>query len=153
MSTRNGRIILAPPLIYLIFIGVAWGLTYLLPLPLPENNWTIYLGWGLIDAGILLSAWSALAMAQHKTTINPYKKPRHLLESGPFRYSRNPIYLGFNLIYGGIALLIHSWWPWILLPLLILTMTLGVIVPEEVVLERQFGDSYRRYRARVRRWL
>ncbi|AYC34360.1 isoprenylcysteine carboxylmethyltransferase family protein [Pseudomonas cavernae] len=153
MSTREGRIILAPPLIYLIFIALVWALSALLPLPLGENVWTRYLGWGLIDAGILLAAWSALALAQHKTTINPYKKPKRLLASGPFRYSRNPIYLGFNLIYCGIGLLLHSWWPWIALPLLILTMNRGVIVHEEQILEQLFGDSYRRYRRRVRRWL
>ncbi|MCY1287450.1 Phospholipid methyltransferase [compost metagenome] len=153
MSTRQGRIILPPPVIYLSFVALAWILAELLPLPLPDNSWTRYLGWGLIDAGILLAAWSALALAQHKTTINPYKKPKRLLESGPFRYSRNPIYVGFTLIYLGIGLLLHSWWPWIVLPALILAMNLGVIVPEEVVLERLFGDSYRHYRARVRRWL
>ncbi|UVE17137.1 phosphatidylethanolamine N-methyltransferase family protein [Pseudomonas sp. LS44] len=153
MSTRQDRIILAPPLIYLIAIALAWLLAELLPLPLPANAWTRYVGWGAIDAGILLAAWSALAMAQHKTTINPYKKPKRLLESGPFGYSRNPIYLGFNLIYCGIGLLLDSGWPWIVLPVLLVVMTRGVILPEEQILDRLFGESYRRYRARVRRWL
>ncbi|MBM7061491.1 isoprenylcysteine carboxylmethyltransferase family protein [Pseudomonas sp. UL073] len=153
MSTRRGRIILAPPLIYLIFVALTWLLARLVPLPIAENQWTRYLGWGLIDLGILLAAWSALALAQHKTTINPYRKPKRLLQSGPFRYSRNPIYLGFNLIYCGIGLLLGSWWAWIILPLLILTVDRGVIVHEETVLEHLFGDSYQRYRRRVRRWL
>lgn len=149
----TGRIVLPPPLIYLLFIAAAWLADYLLPLPIDEGRWTRYFGWGLIDAGVLLAAWSALALAQHKTTINPYRKPKRLLQAGPFRYSRNPIYLGFNLIYIGIALLLGSWWSWMLLPLLILAMDRGVIVHEEAVLEKLFGDSYRQYRRRVRRWL
>ncbi|WP_027897237.1 methyltransferase family protein [Zestomonas thermotolerans] len=153
MSTRQDRVLLPPPLIYLIFVALAWALAELLPLPLAENDWTRYFGWGLIDAGILLAAWSALALTQHDTTLNPYKKPKRLLQRGPFRYSRNPIYLGFTLIYAGIGLLLHSWWPWLLLPLLILVMNRAVIVHEEAVLERLFGDAYRCYRARVRRWL
>ncbi len=142
-----------PPLFYLLFIGLAWGLQQLLPLSLPRTLWTHYLGWGLIDAGLLLMLWSGLLMLWRKTTVNPYGTPRRLLEEGPFAVSRNPIYLADSLIYAGIALLLGSLWFWLLLPLLLWGMQRLVIAREEILLEQLFGDDYRRYRQRVRRWI
>jgi len=107
----------------------------------------------LIDAGVLLMLWAGLLMLWRKTTVNPYGKPSKLLEEGPFRFSRNPIYLADSLIYSGIALLWGSLWPWLLLPLVILTMQRGVIVHEERLLGQLFGEDYRAYCTRVRRWL
>ena len=125
----------------------------LLPVALPKNIWTDYLGWGLIDAGVLLMLWAGLLMLWRKTTVNPYGKPAKLLEEGPFRFSRNPIYLADSLIYLGIALLWASLWPWLLFPAVIVTMQRGVIVHEERLLTQLFGEDYRAYCARVRRWL
>jgi len=153
MSARSAGITLAPPLIYLIFIGFAWALSVQLALPVPQYGWSRYAGWGLIAGGVLLMLWAALLMARQRTTINPFKQPQKLLDSGPFRFSRNPIYLGDTLIYCGIGLLLGSLWPWLLLPALILCMRRGVIDYEEALLSRLFGEHYRAYQARVRRWL
>jgi len=62
---------------------------------------------------VLLMLWAGLLMLWRKTTVNPYGKPARLLEEGPFRFSRNPIYLADSLIYCGIALLWGSLWPWL----------------------------------------
>lgn len=153
MSSRPTRPLLPPPVIYLLFLGAAWGLQQLLPLDLPQNDWTFYIGWGLIDAGLLLMLWAGLLMLRRKTTVNPYGTPRKLLDEGPFGFSRNPIYLADSLIYCGIALLFGSLWTWLLLPLLILGMHYGVIVREERLLVELFGEDYQDYRKRVRRWL
>jgi len=153
MSSRSTRPILPPPVIYLLFVGVAWGLDALLPVPLPDNDWTHWAGWGLIDGGLVLMLLTVLQMARQRTTVNPYGTPAKLLEEGPFRLSRNPIYLADTLVYAGIALLLASPWPWLLLPVLILCMNRLVIRREEALLSELFGDSYRAYRARVRRWL
>lgn len=153
MPARSAGVTLAPPLIYLIFIGCAWALSVQLPLAVPQPGWSRYAGWGLIAAGLLLMLWAALLMLRQRTTISPFKQPQRLLEQGPFRFSRNPIYLGDTLIYGGIGLLLGSLWPWLLLPLLIFCMRRGVIDYEEALLSRLFGDRYRAYQARVRRWL
>jgi len=98
------------------FLALAWLLHRLWHLALPRNLWTHYFGWGLIDLGVLLMLWAGLLMLWRKTTVNPYGKPARLLEEGPFRFSRNPIYLADSLIYCGIALLWGSLWPWLLLP-------------------------------------
>ncbi len=153
MFKRATGVILPPPVIYLLFLAAAWLLESVLPIALPENLWTDYIGWGLIDAGVLLMLWAGLLMLWRKTTVNPYGKPAKLLGEGPFRFSRNPIYLADSLIYCGIALLWSSLWPWLLLPALIYSMQRGVIVHEERLLTRLFGEAYGNYCQRVRRWL
>ncbi|GAB6390545.1 methyltransferase family protein [Stutzerimonas marianensis] len=152
MSTRTAGLIPPPPLVYLVFMGGAWGLAKSLPLDLPEHTLANLGGWVLLPGGIVLMAWAALTMHRHRTTINPYGTPSRLLQSGPFRYSRNPIYLADTLIYG-VGLWLDSLWPWLLLPVLIIVMQRTVIQPEERLLMRLFGDDYRDYRVRVRRWL
>ena len=71
---------------------------------------------------------------------------------GPFRFTRNPLYLGLALLYLGIALWLGVLWPVVLLPALILLVQQVVILREEAYLESRFGEAYRAYRARVRRW-
>jgi len=153
MFKRASRTLLPPPLIYLLFLGAAWILDALLPFALGQSLWTHYSGWALIDAGLLLMLWAGLLMLWRKTTVNPYGQPVKLLEDGPFSFSRNPIYLADSLIYCGIALLWGSLWPWLLLPVLIYSMQRGVIVHEERLLTRLFGEAYGDYCQRVRRWL
>jgi protein-S-isoprenylcysteine O-methyltransferase Ste14 len=153
MSHVAARVIPPPPLVYLGFIVSAWALANWVPLDLPAHELVFYAGWVLIALGVVLMFWSALEMFRHRTTINPYGKPSSLLQSGPFRFSRNPIYLADSFIYCGVGLLLDSVWPWLLLPLLIFCMQRAVIVHEEHLLLRLFGDDYRIYRRRVRRWL
>ncbi|AFM34637.1 MULTISPECIES: methyltransferase family protein [Stutzerimonas stutzeri subgroup] len=153
MFKRATGVILPPPVIYLLFLAAAWLLESVLPIALPRNLWTHYLGWGLIDAGVLLMLWAGLLMLWRRTTVNPYGKPAKLMEEGPFGFSRNPIYLADSLIYCGIALLWGTLWPWLLLPALVFTMQRGVIVHEERLLTQLFGDDYLAYCGRVRRWL
>ncbi|WP_278361593.1 methyltransferase family protein [Stutzerimonas kunmingensis] len=153
MFKRATGVILPPPVIYLLFLAAAWLLESVLPIALPRNLWTHYLGWGLIDAGVLLMLWAGLLMLWRRTTVNPYGKPAKLLEEGPFGFSRNPIYLADSVIYCGIALLWGTLWPWLLLPALIFTMQRGVIMHEERLLTQLFGEDYLAYCGRVRRWL
>ena len=153
LPCRATGVILPPPVIYLLFLAAAWLLESVLPIALPRDLWTHYLGWGLIDAGVLLMLWAGLLMLWRRTTVNPYGKPAKLLEEGPFGFSRNPIYLADSLIYCGIALLWGTLWPWLLLPALVFTMQRGVIVHEERLLTQLFGDDYLAYCGRVRRWL
>ena len=153
MLKRTTGLILPPPVIYLLFLAAAWLLDALLPVALPQTLWTHYFGWGLVDAGVLLMLWAGLLMLWRKTTVNPYGKPARLLSEGPFRFSRNPIYLADTLIYCGITLLWGTLWAWLLLPALIFCMQRGVIVHEERLLAELFGDGYLEYCRRVRRWL
>ena len=85
--------------------------------------------------------------------MSPYRPTTTLGTAGPYRYSRNPLYIALTLAYLGAAVVVNTVWPVILLPGLLLVMQWGVISREERYLERRFGDEYRRYRTRVRRWL
>ena len=143
-----------PPLIYLVLSAAAMvGLDRLLPgaraIPFP---WTLA-GTVFLAAGIGLVLAAARSLRKHRTTIRHLGTPASLVTSGPFRISRNPIYLGFVLILMGTALLLGSATPWIL-PLAFAVFTDRLFVRfEERRLEATFGEAWAEYRKRVRRWV
>ncbi|CAI8704275.1 methyltransferase family protein [Pseudomonas chlororaphis] len=144
---------LSPPLLYLLFLIAALLLADGAPLPVPVNGWLRTLALLLILGGQGLSFWAMWRLRQRHTTTSNRGEPRHLLCDGPFAISRNPINLGDTLGYCAIALLLGSLWPWLLLPLLIYLMNRTVIRPDENHLLELFGDRYRDYCRKVRRWL
>jgi protein-S-isoprenylcysteine O-methyltransferase Ste14 len=111
-------------------------------------------GIGLIVAGFAFSAWARLAFKSNSAEIYPWSEAHSaLVTSGPFRFSRNPMYLGLLVIGVGAALVAGTWLMW-LVPVLLFVLDNFVIVPfEECSMERTFRDAYRVYRARVRRWI
>jgi len=76
-----------------------------------------------------------------------------LVTTGPFRLTRNPMYAGHVVVLVGVALRAGSWWPLLVAPLCMQATTRLVILPEEEYLTRRIGEDYRRYQARVRRWI
>lgn len=149
----NARVVAPPPLLYLgpLLLGLFLQRLYCLPvLPLWPRR---LLGWPLLFAGIALNTWMVLTMRRARTSIDPRKPSAKLVTWGPFRFSRNPSYTSFTLVYAGIAVLRNAVWPFLLLPGVILAMQRGVIEREERYLERRFGEEYRRFRRHVRRWL
>lgn len=150
---RKPYFILPAPVVYVAFLLLAWGLSTLWPLPLPSNPWTWFFGWMAIDAGALLMVWTAWLMLWRKTTLNPYGKPQQLVTEGPFRVTRNPIYVADTMLYIGAALLFADLWIWVFLPVIVLAVSIGVIRHEERLMMEHFGEDYRQYMAKVRRWL
>ena len=150
---RKPYFILPAPLVYVAFFLLAWVLSSIWPWPLPENPWTLFFGWMAIDASVLLMLWTAWLMLWRKTTLNPYGKPQQLLTEGPFRVTRNPIYVADTLFYMGAALLFADVWVWLFLPVVLIAVSFGVIRHEERLLMQHFGDDYRDYMNKVRRWL
>lgn len=150
---RKPYFILPAPLVYVAFFLLAWVLSSIWPWPLPENPWTLFFGWMAIDASVLLMLWTAWLMLWRKTTLNPYGKPQQLLTEGPFRVTRNPIYVADTLFYMGVALLFADAWVWLFLPVVLIAVSFGVIRHEERLLMQHFGDDYRNYMNKVRRWL
>ncbi len=92
-------------------------------------------------------------MEQAKTNVNPSLPATTLVTDGPFRFSRNPMYLARTLLYVGLGLLANSLAVLLTAVPLLMVVQHGVIKREEHYLEAKFGDAYRQYRARVRRWL
>lgn len=143
-----------PILLVAVFVGsVALG--YAAPLPWPgENDLMAHLvGRGLGLLGIALLIWAAWTLHRHNTTILPDKAATHLVTDGPYRFRRNPIYIADILILFGLAEITRNIWFVILAVPFALLVTWLAILPEERHLEDQFGDAYRDYKARTRRWI
>jgi protein-S-isoprenylcysteine O-methyltransferase Ste14 len=87
------------------------------------------------------------------TPVSPRRQTTRLVCHGPYRYTRNPDYIGQLALYIGLALALNSLWPLIGLPMLLALIHWGVVLREERYLESKFGQEYREYTARVRRWL
>lgn len=145
--------VLPPPLIYAAALALAWWLNRRVPLPFDPELIGPMLTPLLVGAGLGITLWAAVEIWRHRTTVNPYRAARTLVTTGPFGLSRNPIYAADWLIYAGVALWLRSWWAVILAPLAWFMIRFFVIAHEEAHLEAKFGDEYRNYKARVRRWL
>jgi protein-S-isoprenylcysteine O-methyltransferase Ste14 len=146
-------VIAPPPLIYLTALVIGLGLGYLAPTPfLPRS-----LGYGLGAVLILIGAWIIISarrmMLRAGTAIRPTIPTTALVTTGPFRFTRNPLYVGATLIYVGIAVAARSLWAIALLLVVLAVMQRGVIDREEHYLERKFGADYVRCKERVRRWI
>lgn len=142
-----------PPLIYVagFLVGVALELAFPIGgLPLP-----LAIAAGVVGGGIWF--WldgSAMRRFQRAgTSMIPMRPSTALVASGPYRFTRNPMYLGMAALHAGLALALGVIWAVILLPLVLLAVDRLVIAREERYLERQFGDDYLAYKRRVRRWL
>jgi protein-S-isoprenylcysteine O-methyltransferase Ste14 len=124
------------------------------PLQLPAIVQHRPLGVGLIVVGIVFAIWTQLVFRKHKAEIYPWsEKHTALVTSGPFRFTRNPMYLSLVVIGIGAALLAGTWLMW-LVPVVVFALDNFVIIPfEERSMERTFGEAFRAYRARARRWI
>ena len=110
------------------------------------------IGVALIGVGLGLVGWTFRVLAAAGTTFRPDRAPTALVTTGPFRWTRNPIYLGLTAMYFGAALVTNRAWPIVLLPLVLLVLTSAVVHREETYLRETFPE-YDPYARRVRRWL
>lgn len=122
------------------------------PFSLPRNAARL-VGLLLCVAFGVWNGWTLVVMASSRTSILPGGATRAVIMRGPFRHSRNPLYVGLIVLYVGIALLWPSVWALLLIPGGIAFLIWGAIVPEEKYLSAKFGADYEAYRSRVRRWL
>ncbi len=153
-DTRRPRTLILPPAPYAAAMLGGWWLDrHRFALPLDLGATTHPLGWFVVGLGLALLSWTLWTFARHRTTVNPFSGASALCTSGPFRFSRNPIYLGDWFILGGVSLLLNTLWPLVFAPLIWIMLRFGVIRYEEAHLEAKFGDVYRGYKTRVRRWL
>jgi protein-S-isoprenylcysteine O-methyltransferase Ste14 len=111
------------------------------------------LAWGLLALSLILMLWAALTIWLRHTTVNPYGGASSLVTTGPFAFSRNPIYLADMLGYVAITGLMGSWWPVCFMPAVWAIMRYSVIRHEEAHLNAKFGEEYVQYCTRVHRWL
>jgi protein-S-isoprenylcysteine O-methyltransferase Ste14 len=143
-----------PPFIGLALVLFAWIVDVLVAPPRAILWPWAWLGVSGIALGLGLIAWAIALFRRIGTTHDVRERPTRLVLIGPYRYTRNPMYLGITLILLGIGFMVGTW-PFLVLPPIgfILAMTLFVIPREERILERAFGEEYETFRRRVRRWL
>ena len=121
--------------------------------PVDLGGWRVPLGWALVLLFAGWNGWSLWLFARHETGLLPGQATNAIIESGPYRLSRNPLYVGLLALYVGLALLAPTFWGLVLLPAAVLLVFWGAIRPEEQFLHEHFGATYDDYSQRVRRWL
>jgi protein-S-isoprenylcysteine O-methyltransferase Ste14 len=112
-----------------------------------------FIGLGLGGAGFALIIWAAMTLWRHKTTVLPHRGVADLVTDGPFRWRRNPIYIGDALVLLGVAEMTKNIWFAILVPVFMALVTWLAILPEERYLAAKFGARWQEYRERTRRWI
>jgi len=134
-----------------LLVGVLLSLAY--PVNFLPRAVTLLVGVACSFLPFVLAMAALRAMRRARTSVNSNRPTAVLLTNGPFRLSRNPMYLGMVVQYVGLALLFNSLWAIVLLPLALVVVHFIVIKREERYLEQKFGEEYRAYKARVRRWI
>ena len=145
-----------PPLLFVLPLGVGILLHHWLPLHLAAVQWRaagVIGGWLLIGVWAGLSGWALVTFWRQRTPIMPNRPVTRLVTSGPYRYSRNPMYLSLSALYLGVTALANSMWPIFFFPVVLTSLYFLVIRREERYLSATFGDEYDPYCASVRRWL
>jgi protein-S-isoprenylcysteine O-methyltransferase Ste14 len=153
-ATDVAGVIALPPFIFLGFLVVATVLEALAPLPVSGAPIARYVaGAGLALGGFIMIALGTRLFVAAGTNIPPNLPTTALVVDGIYGRTRNPLYLGSTLVYLGLSVGAGSLWAIVLVVPLLWVLNVGVVAREEQYLERKFGDAYREYKARVRRWV
>lgn len=156
-NTDSAAVRVFPPAIPVLIIALGVGLDRILPFESQFEITTPFRYWlgGIIVACAMfgLGGWSVLIMRRDGQSENPWKPTFSIIQRGPFRLTRNPMYLQMVIICLGVGIALMNWWVLLLTPLCGWLLKRLAILPEEDYLERKFGDSYLAYKNRVRRWL
>jgi protein-S-isoprenylcysteine O-methyltransferase Ste14 len=151
-TADTANVITRPPIAWALAVLAALALQWLMPLPFTPA--AAPAGWvgGAVFA-IALAAWAVATLTRAGSNVPTSMPTTTIVDAGPYRFTRNPIYLGMIVGLIGLAIAFDSLWLLVALMPFALVIRYGVVAREEAYLERKFGDVYRRYRSRVRRWL
>jgi protein-S-isoprenylcysteine O-methyltransferase Ste14 len=149
----NSGAIAPPPFIFATAFLVGWVLHAAVPLPFLPRTVARITGALLVAAAVILVAASLRALKRVGTNVEVHKPTTAIVVDGPYRYTRNPIYVSLTLLYAGIAIFARMFWPLLLLPIVLIILQRGVVDREERYLTHKFGDEYISYKGRVRRWV
>ncbi|MCC7009405.1 MAG: isoprenylcysteine carboxylmethyltransferase family protein [Acidobacteria bacterium] len=153
---QGPRIAVPPPFVFLAGWVAAWILAQRLPFAIDGGGASGVqegLGVAIAAAGLALAGWAMGTFLSARTAIVPIKPARTLVTHGPFRFSRNPMYVGLTGAYVGLAVLLNQAWPLVVLPAVVAVLVVFVIRREERYLGSVFGLQYEAYCRRVRRWV
>lgn len=142
-----------PPILLLTHIGAAFLFNWLLPFAGTIPNFLEWLGYGFVIVGLGFAFRAMGRFSSAHTTLDPHGSVSVIVTDGPYRISRNPIYLGLLCTLIGLPLALGNYWGVVISPLFVMGMNQLVIKHEEAYLEEKFKDVYTSYKSRVRRWL
>lgn len=150
----SANVVIPPPVAWALAFVAGLGLGWLYPLHfVPAAIPHAWLGAAVFVVGFALGIWAVATIRRAGTRVEPYKPTTAIVETGPYGFTRNPIYSGMLLGQIGLAIGFDNLWILAMLVPLYLVLRYGVIAREEAYLERKFGAFYLGYIARVRRWL
>jgi len=152
MPDKANAVVL-PPVLFVVALFLGLLMEYMVPMPVLPRTPARWLGILLILGSLPIGLSAIRELFKANTALDVRKPTTVIVKTGPFRFSRNPIYIALILFYLGIALLIDSFWVCLLVVPAVAILRIGVIRREESYLEQKFGEDYRRYRAVVRRWI
>jgi len=156
MARGSGEVVgfrLWPPVAVGAPLLAGWLATRLWGDPLALGEWRVLPGWGLVLGFVGWNGWALRLFGRHETGLLPGQPTHALIEEGPYRLSRNPLYVGLLALHLGLALLAPTFWGLVLFPVAVLLLLWGAILPEERFLHERLGAPYDDYTRRVRRWL
>ena len=147
-------VVRVPPwLWFLLSLLAGIGLHRVAPLHIPAPEVGTLIGWGVVGVGMAMLAWTERQFARHSTSHDHRAVASALITTGPFQYSRNPVYLGLAILLVGFALALNILWLVLSAPIAVFVMQFHVVPQEEACLARLFPDAYPPYHQSVRRWL
>ena len=151
---RGPGVLIFPPVLFLLTLVAGGLLSWAVPMPIWHARWPRWILGALVFlGGLSFARWGESTMRRAGTNVRPDQPSTAIVSDGPFRFTRNPLYLSVATMFVGIALLANSAWFLVLLIPMGLLLHFGVVLREERYLEAKFGAPYKDYRARVRRYL
>ncbi|MFL5481800.1 MAG: methyltransferase family protein [Gemmatimonadaceae bacterium] len=147
------NVLILPPLLYAVALAIGFLLQWIAPRTIMPSNARYWIGGILLASGLFLAMRGRRVMESAGTNVNPTLPSTALVATGPFRFSRNPLYVALTLMYVGLSLLANALWVLVLIIPVLVLMHYGVVRREERYLEAKFGEAYRDYRSRVRRYV
>ncbi len=152
-SANNPGVAVRPPFLYGGAFVIALALRWIWPLPILGHSVAFWLGLALAVLAVMIALWGRRTMHAAGTNVNPIRPTTAIVTSGPFRFTRNPLYFAMTILYFGLTLTFNTWWGIVMLVPLLVIMHYGVVLREERYLEQKFGETYRQYRSTVRRYV
>jgi len=153
MSTDNAGVKFPPPFIFLLSILIGLGLHRFWPRSVVPAALAMPLGVASIVFALVLVLLGFRELRRHRTTVRPDEPSSAIVKTGPYRFTRNPLYVSLSALQLGIGLWTNILWVAVMLVPVWIVMTTHVIAREEAYLERAFGEDYLSYKASVRRWI
>jgi protein-S-isoprenylcysteine O-methyltransferase Ste14 len=155
MDDRTDRagVVILPPVLMVLALLVVLVLRHFWRLPIGFRPLALVLGIVLSALGIGSAAWGRITLVNSRTNVSPLKPATAIVTGGPYRLTRNPLYVGVMSLFLGLSLLLGTWWGFVIIVPVFLILHNGVVLREERYLERKFGGTYLTYKGTVRRYL